>query len=135
MAYDNTGATVGAAGHDAAELVAAFISAGIIATEEDAFASFVSLRDQILANSLEVQAATAPATSAPSGRRSSAPRSSGGGNSGGPAGADTEIRSGKYTGRKVSEVIEEDLDYAEWAAANMKNDFLRKAFATALESV
>lgn len=131
MAYDQTGATVGAAGHDAATIVAAELMGPGLAV--DTFDRWVELRDLILANSLEVQAVTAleqGTTAQPASR----PRSSGN-SSGGPAGGSTDIRSGKYTGKTVAEVVSEDRDYAEWAAANMKNDFLKKAFIAELAAV
>lgn len=146
MAYDTTGATVGAAGHDAATLVAALIGQGL-SSNEAILETFVQLRNEILADSLVVQATTAleqGVSAKPAARSYSGGNSSGtpsGKPSGGPAGLDTVIRSGKYGpkdgngGKTVGEVVEIDRDYAEWAAANMKNEFLQKAFVAGLEAV
>lgn len=121
MAYDSTGATVGAAGHDAAAIVAAFVSAGVIDTEDAAFETFVSLRNSILADSLQVQGVTAVTQGTGATPISSAP-SAGGGDYG-----DVLFKGGKHQGKSIAQVFEEAPDYLEWIAGNdsYKNDFMR----------
>lgn len=123
MAYDTTGATVGAAGHDAATLVAAFITAGVIDSEDAAFETFVSLRNSILADSLEVQGVTALTQGTKATPISSAPSAGG---SGGDFG-DVEFKGGKHAGKSIADVYAEAPDYLEWIAGNdsYKNDFMR----------
>jgi hypothetical protein len=38
---------------------------------------------------------------------------------------DLEIRAGKHAGKTIAQVAEEDESYLDWAAKNLKNDFLR----------
>lgn len=125
MAYDSTGATVGAAGHDAATIVAAEITAGELGGE--AFDRFVELRDQILANSLEVQGVTSltqgtGATPISSARSSGGPAVSADGDY-----TNVEFKGGKHQGKTIGQVFEEAPDYLEWIAGNdsYKNDYMR----------
>lgn len=112
-----------------ATAAAAVIFAGLY-TEWD-LEAFEAIRTDILNGSLALQGATSTIESI---ETPSAPRRSyggGGGNSGGSAGS-TELRSGKYAGKTVDEVIELDLEYAEWFAESGKNEFMAKKFAEAL---
>lgn len=120
MPYDSTGATVGAAGHDAATIVAAFVTAGVIDAEDAAFETFVSLRNSILADSLQVQGVTAVTQGTGATPISSAP-------SGGGDFSDVEFKSGKHVGKTIAAVYAEAPDYLEWIAGNdaYKNDFMR----------
>lgn len=125
MAYDQTGATVGAAGHDAAELAAAVIASnGEPFSPDEAFGLWKELRDQILDNSLEVQGVTSLAANVGASRAtpiSSAP-SAGGGDFG-----DVLFKGGKHQGKTISQVNDEAPDYLEWIAGNesYKNDYMR----------
>lgn len=40
---------------------------------------------------------------------------------------------GKYKGETISDIIETDPGYAEWAADNMENDKIRERFVKALQ--
>jgi hypothetical protein len=126
LAYDSSGATVGASGHDAATIVAALIGQGVL-DADGYFEAYTELTTSIVnfLVALEQGVSAKPA---------SAPRKSYGGNqasTSGPAGS-IELRSGKYAGKTVDAVIAEDREYAEWFAESGKNEFMAKKFAEAL---
>jgi uncharacterized protein (DUF3820 family) len=39
---------------------------------------------------------------------------------------------GKYKGRSVDEIVDEDSGYARWAAQNLENENIRQIFEEAL---
>lgn len=130
MPYDQTGATVGAAGHDAATIVAAEIA--VLGAEGlDAFERWRQLRDQILADSLQTQGVTAVTQGTNATPISSAPSSSGGDNS------NVAFKGGKYEGKTIGELYADESggrDYLEWIEGNdsYKNDFMRSRIKTFL---
>lgn len=144
MAFDTVGAAIGGAGHDAAAIVAALITTGgIEPTVEGALAAF----DDVLVgvyNSGNALKGTDAVVEQMRNAPAEAPRRSfGGGNGGGkPAGGNgtagsLEFRSGKdgVRGRTIAQVYEDDPQYIEWAAAELKNDFMRKKCAEFLDTV
>lgn len=141
MAYDNQGAAVGAAGHYASAIVAAFITAGVITGEAEALDSFSNLLPSVFAACEELKGTLPDAPAAParsSGGRSWPKKSSGGGDSTDPGSVD--FRSGKFAGKTIAEVYaiggdEDGPGYLDWYANNGKNEFMAKRIAAYLETV
>lgn len=119
MAYDTTGATVGAAGHDAAALVAALLPAladenALGAAEDVAFGAWQRLRDRILADSLAVQEAQ---SNTPAAKRAKAPADN-------PA--EFAMPWGKHKGKTLDELHalpesgdeKDGASYLTWVVAN-----------------
>lgn len=126
MAYDSTGATVGAAGHDAATIVAALVAnGGIGAGVGDVQAAYEELTTDIVNFLLGLQATVALEQGVQATPIRSAPSASGG-NAGGDFG-DVEFKGGKHAGKSIADVYAEAPDYLEWIAGNdsYKNDFMR----------
>lgn len=127
MAYDQTGAAIGGAGHDAAAITAALITSGVISGVSEAMETYDRLLVAVFnsENAVKEGAGAVEAISAPRASTGSAPRrSSGGGNSGGPAG-DLAFNSGKKRGQTIASVYADDPSYIEWCAAELKNEFMR----------
>lgn len=134
MAYDTTGATVGAAGHDAATIVGALIALGAV-NASDVQTTYEGVTRQIVTFLLELQGEVALTTQVNATPATSAPRS---GSYRRPTGGrdpnTLELRSGKYAGKTVGEIIDLDREYAEWFAESGKNEFMAKKFAEALSA-
>lgn len=125
MAYDNQGAAVGAAGHYASAITAAFITAGAVTTTQEALEIFGEVLDATFAQ-CEALKGTLPEQAAPAkaygGGKSYPKKSSGGGDNADPG--TLEIRGGKYAGKTIAAVYEDDPSYLDWCVTNLKNDFL-----------
>lgn len=116
------------AGKDAAEITKALIGVNIV-DQSDAFEVYSDLKRQIFNDTLALAGAESVVESfegeekpAPA-RRSSAPARRGGG--GGGDAATLEVRSGKYAGRTLGDIYDEDADYVVWLSENSKNTFLK----------
>jgi hypothetical protein len=126
VAYDNTGATIGAAGHDAATITAALIVSGQLQGEEAVEVAFTTLQRRILDTSLALQAEIGLSAPAPS--RGAPPRRATGQGNGGGGNSDPgtlDFRTGKHAGKSIAAVYDEAPDYIEWCARELKNDFMR----------
>lgn len=55
-------------------------------------------------------------------------------NAGSSRGGDRTLLYGKHKGRTFQEVVNDDRDYAEWAAKTMKSEFMRNTFQQLLSS-
>lgn len=126
MAYDNQGAAVGAAGHYASAIAAAFITSGAVTTVQEAIDIFGEVLDATFAQ-CEALKGTLPEPEAPA-KRSYTKRGGGGKSSGGGGGntdpGSLEIRSGKHAGETIAAVYDDDPDYLQWCVENLKNEFL-----------
>lgn len=135
MAYDQTGAAVGAAGHYASVITAAFVNAGVIGTTEDALDLFA----EVLVNTFaacESLKGEQPEAAAPAKRSYPARKASGGSSGGDTQDPGTlEIRAGKHGGKTIAAVYAEDPDYLDWCVENLKNEFLRTRIESYLATV
>lgn len=118
------------AGKDAAELVKAIFVPGD-ANPEDVFQVYNDLKTSIFNSTLALAAAESVVErfegDEPAPARTSRPSSGGARRSGGGGGdaATLEVRSGKYAGRTLGDIYEEDPDYVEWLAEKSNNTFLK----------
>lgn len=138
MAFDATGAAVGGAGHDAAAIVAAFITSGVVDNVGDALDMF----DKVLvgvfnaANGVKDGAAVIERVSTP-GNQPSRPAYSGGNSTQGATGdpGSLAFNSGKKRGQTIADVYADDPSYIEWCARELKNEFMQKKCIAYLEQV
>lgn len=115
------------AGSTAASLVASAVAAGTLApaTTDELLSEFDKVRTTVFNGTLAFAGAesivqSVEGSSTPP-AQSSAPAPSGGSK----PNADVEIRVGKYRGKTIGQVAEDDLDYLQWMGENINNDFLR----------
>ena len=120
------------AGTTAAALFTTLVNAGVVQPESvaDALSIFDGIRARVFAGSLELAGAETvvesfaassvqDAVSTYSEPKAAASR----------PGADVEIKFGKHSGKTIGQLYasgKDGVEYLEWAAANMNNDFLKK---------
>lgn len=123
------------AGTTAANLVASAVAAGTLApaTIDELVSTFDDLRTQVFNGTLSLAGAQSVvesfegggAPTATSSAPTSAPAASGGGSR---PNADLEIKVGKYRGKTIGHVFDNEDEgdsYLEWMSQNINNDFLR----------
>lgn len=117
----------------AATIVAALVAAG----DPSAVDAFEDIRTSIYEGTLDLAGGT-PSDEAPrgngGGRRSFGGRRNGGGNAD-DAGAGVVVKFGKFAGKTISEVYDEDPEYVEWLAESSTNAFIKSKATEYLASV
>lgn len=127
------------AGTSAAAIVSAMVESGAygLDTMGDVMEAFNAIRTDIFQGSLELAG-----VSDPSEVPADAPRRSGGGggrrsSGGGSNGKTPETYSltfGKYNGRTIADIHEDDPEYVEWLADKANEAFVKKLARQALEA-
>lgn len=124
-------------GKDAAEMTSALIGAGVITDTNEIIQVYTDLKTAVFNSTIALAGAESVVEKFEDADERPARRSTGGGgggygNRGGggggysdDAGAGVVIKFGKYQGKTIGQVYDEDPDYIEWLADKGNNQFLK----------